>query len=275
MIDKIEKKVIKNFGQEWSNFDQSSSDNELKKVFNDYFKIFPLNKLNKTSIGIDIGCGSGRWAKYILPKVKYMYLIDPSKESIKVAKKNLQNFDNSKFMNIDVESLNLINEKFDFAYSLGVLHHIRDTQGALNICSSKLKKGAPFLLYLYYNFENRNLIFKSIWFISNFFRIIISVLPFKIKKIITNMIAFFIYLPLKFFYQILKFTSIQIKNLPLSYYHDKTFYMMKTDSLDRFGTLIEKRYSKKDIIKMLQNANFENITFSNDEPYWTVLSYKK
>ena len=275
MISDIEKKVIKNFGHEWSHFDQGKNDNELKKVFNDYFKIFPLKDLNKNSIGADIGCGSGRWARYILPKVKYMYLIDPSKESINIAKVNLQKFDNSKFMNIGVDSLNLINEELDFAYSLGVLHHIEDTQGALNICSSKLKKGAPFLIYLYYNFENKNLIFKLVWLISNIFRRVISILPFKIKKIITNMIALLIYLPLKYFYQILKLTPIKIKNFPLSYYHNKTFYMMKTDSLDRFGTLIEKRYSKKDIRKMLQKANFDNITFSTSEPYWTVLCYKK
>ena len=36
----------------------------------------------------------------------------------------------------------------DFGYSLGVLHHIPDTQSALRACVRKLKAGAPFLLYL-------------------------------------------------------------------------------------------------------------------------------
>jgi 2-polyprenyl-3-methyl-5-hydroxy-6-metoxy-1,4-benzoquinol methylase len=43
----------------------------------------------------------------------------------------------------------------DFGYSLGVLHHIPDAQKALSDCVKKLKLGAPFLVYLYYSFDNR------------------------------------------------------------------------------------------------------------------------
>ena len=51
---------------------------------------------------------------------------------------------------------------------------------------------------------------------------------------------------------------------------------MRTDALDRFGTRIEKRFSKKQIIKILKNSNFENINFSDDAPYyWCCVGYKK
>jgi len=275
MLNKIEKNVIENFGKEWNNFDQSNNNNELKNVFEDYFDIFPKKFLNKESVGVDIGCGSGRWAKYILPLVKHMHLIDPSTQSIKVASRNLKNFKNVTFHNIDVASLNNIQQEFDFAYSLGVLHHIKDTQKGINYCANKLKKGAPFLIYLYYNFENRNFLFKFLWILSNLFRLIISNLPFKLKKFLTNFIALIIYLPLKYIYKLMKFLSINIKKFPLSYYHNKTFYMMRTDSLDRFGTLIEKRFSKKEIISMLEKSGFHNITFSCKEPFWTAICYKK
>ena len=43
----------------------------------------------------------------------------------------------------------------DFGYSLGVLHHIPDTAGGDGGLRPKLKPGAPFLVYLYYDFENR------------------------------------------------------------------------------------------------------------------------
>jgi len=274
MVDRIEKKVIENFGKEWTNFNQDINNKELQNVFEDYFNIFPNKFLNKKSVGADIGCGSGRWAKYILPKVKHMHLIDPSLKSINVAKNNLKDFNNLTFHNKDVSSIDEINEEFDFAYSLGVLHHIKDTEEGIANCFNKLKKGSPFLIYLYYNFENRNFIFKFIWTISNFLRVIISNLPFALKKIITNLLALIIYLPLKYIYKIIKFLSIDIKNFPLSYYHNKTLYMMRTDSLDRFGTIIEKRFSKKEIKSMLEKAGFIDIKFSDTEPYWTAICFK-
>ena len=49
---------------------------------------------------------------------------------------------------------------------------------------------------------------------------------------------------------------------------------MLTDALDRFGTRLEKRFSKEQIISMLDIVGFENISFSEAEPYWVCLSYK-
>ena len=64
-------KVINSFGEEWNKFDQSSLKlKELNKIFYDYFKIFPWGSINKNSVGFDMGCGSGRWAKIVAPKVK-------------------------------------------------------------------------------------------------------------------------------------------------------------------------------------------------------------
>jgi hypothetical protein len=50
---------------------------------------------------------------------------------------------------------------------------------------------------------------------------------------------------------------------------------MRTDSLDRFGTRLEKRFTKKQIIKMMEGAGLENILFSNTKPYWCAVGYKK
>ena len=60
-----------------------------------------------------------------------------------------------------------------------------------------------------------------------------------------------------------------------SFYKDKSFYTMRTDSLDRFGTRIEKRFSKKEIESMLLEAGFNKIKFSDKIPYWIAIGYKK
>ncbi len=101
--------------------------------------IFSHGKSNKNSVGFDMGCGSGRWAKLVADKVGFLNCVEPS-TAIKVAKKNLKQFKNIKFINSKIEHSKLKLKSQDFGYCLGVLHHLKDTQKNLNFCTSLLKK---------------------------------------------------------------------------------------------------------------------------------------
>jgi len=276
-LDKnIEKKVIQDFGNEWDNFDQSTIKSiELKKAFDQYFKIFPQSYLNKKLEGFDMGCGSGRWSKIIAPKVKKLNCLDPSSKALSIAKKNLKKNKNIFYYNKGVNEKILKKNSQDFGYCLGVLHHINNTQKGINSCYEALKKNSPFLIYLYYRFDNKPLWFKLIWIFSDFFRKFIAYLPFSIKKIITFLIALLIYYPLSKFSKIFNKLGFNVSNFPLSDYRNKSFYFMATDSLDRFGTKLEKRFTKKEIKKMLYKAGFKDIKFSNSTPYWVAIAWKK
>ena len=82
----IDLKTVEGFGDEWVRFDQSKlSEEELLRRFKQYFSIFPFEYLSNKSIGFDMGCGSGRWAKLIAPQVGMLHCIDPS-SALKVAK---------------------------------------------------------------------------------------------------------------------------------------------------------------------------------------------
>ena len=52
--------------------------------------------------------------------------------------------------------------------------------------------------------------------------------------------------------------------------------MLQNDALDRFGTRLEQRFSKKEIAVMPENADFDisTLKFSDVEPFWTF-SVKK
>ena len=70
--------MVEGFGEEWTKFNYSNlSIEEQKKILNSYFKIFPWDLIDKNkSVGIDIGCGSGRWAYFISEKTYKLILID-------------------------------------------------------------------------------------------------------------------------------------------------------------------------------------------------------
>ena len=50
---------------------------------------------------------------------------------------------------------------------------------------------------------------------------------------------------------------------------------MTTDALDRFGTKLEKRFTKNEIQSMLLKAGFVDVQFSEKTPYWVALAWKK
>ncbi len=77
----------------------------------------------------------------------------------------------------------------------------------------KLKKGAPFLIYLYYTFDNKPLWHKLIWNYFDFLRRMISKMPFIIK-----IIDILIYFPLEKASVIFENLGLIIQNIPIYSY---------------------------------------------------------
>ena len=270
----IDEKVVADFGREWKHFNHKHLDDSvLDQSFRDYFDIFPIEKLSGSE-GFDMGCGSGRWAKYIVPKVNFLHCIDPSKEALDQAKSNLTNFKNCDFECSSVDTSILPDNSQDFGYSLGVLHHIPDTKEALRSCSVKLKSGAPFLLYLYYRFDNKPKWFRFVWKLSNYFRIYISNRPAKTRFFLSQLVAIFIYWPLTRISKLIEKIGFGVENFPLSYYRKYSFYSMRTDALDRFGTRLEHRFTKDEVKAMMIDAGLIDIIFSDSTPYWCAVGYR-
>jgi SAM-dependent methyltransferase len=272
----IDEKVVSDFGREWQAFNHLEINNlSLESSFNSYFSIFPFNELPSNANGFDMGCGSGRWAKFVAPLVGSLHCIDPSEVALNQAKNNLSTFSNCTFECATASENSLQESSQDFGYSLGVLHHTPDTAEALNKCTAKLKPGAPFLLYLYYSLDNKPFWYRCLWIISDVLRKQISRLPFPAKFLISQIIGLLVYFPLARFSLLCEKLGINVKNFPLSDYRGKPLYILRTDALDRFGTRLEHRFSKKQIIEMLTNAGLHNVTFSENPPFWTAIAYKK
>lgn len=151
----VDRKTVEGFGDEWTRFDQAAlSERERSTIFDMYFSIFPWKRLPANAEGFDLGCGSGRWAQLVAPRVGRLHCIDPS-VALDVARRNLATLTNCVFHRASVDAIPLQDGSMDFGYSLGVLHHVPDTLAGLKACVQKLKAGAPFLLYIYYAFDNR------------------------------------------------------------------------------------------------------------------------
>lgn len=244
-------------------------------MFDDYFHIFPWDTLAASSIGADVGCGSGRWASLVAPRVGHLHLVDPSKDALCVARQNLLGAANVSFHQASVDGLPFEKGSLDFAYSLGVLHHVPDTTEAIHSIAQVLKSGAPFLIYLYYVFDNRPKWFRAIWKASDMLRRFVSRMPAGLKNAICEAIALLVYLPLARAALLLERFGILPDSWPLAYYRNCEYYVMRTDALDRFGTSLEHRFNRQEIESMLAAAGFKDIRFSDRQPFWCAVGIKK
>lgn len=271
----LHRQTVESFGQEWSAFDQEElSPRERRRAFDAYFRVFPFDRLLAASQGFDMGCGSGRWAKLVAPLVGQLHCIDASEAALGVAANTLAEFDNVKLWNYSIEEVPLPVESQDFGYSLGVLHHVPDTEAALRACVKLLKPGAPFLVYLYYKFDNRPFWYRCVWFTSDLGRRVISVLPYRLRTAVTNTLAAAIYFPLARVSAFGERAGFDIRNWPLNSYRHSSFYTMRTDSRDRFGTPLEHRFTREEIRAMMRRSGLRNIEFSDSAPFWCAVGFK-
>ncbi len=270
----IDWKTVRSFGEEWKKFNSMPS-GEIERIANDYFDIADDTMLHHDALALDVGCGGGRWAQYIAPKVKFVEAIEPSQAALS-ASHYLNSTTNVRVTQASVEEMPFADNSFDFVYSLGVLHHVPNTQEAIQSCFEKVKPGGWFLLYLYYNLDNRNFLYKMIFQASDLLRRIVSALPGRIKRPVCDILTVLVYFPLVNLSRVLSLFSLPLANaIPLAYYRKTSFQVWRNDSLDRFGTPLEKRFSKGEIHQMLVTSGFSNLHFSQKPPYWHVIAQKK
>ena len=274
-MSNLDTNVVEGFGDEWTRFDQRSvTPEELRREFEHYFSIFPWDALPANAIGFDMGCGSGRWAKFVAPRVGKLHCIDASEAAIKVARQTLTALPNCEFHVNSVDAMAIPDSSMDFGYCIGVFHSLPDPAGGIKACVAKLKPNAPFLLYTYYALENRPAWFRAIWQASDLVRRTISRTPHGLRHALTSAIAVGVYWPLARLSLLLEKAGQDVQHMPLSGYRNRSLYLMRNDALDRFGTRVEHRFTADQIREMMTQAGLDRIRFS-ETGFWLAVGFRR
>ena len=272
--ENINDMVVRDFGMEWMKF-KDYSDEDITSLAIMYFDILNDTIINKNTYALDIGCGTGRWSKYLSGRIGFIEAIDPSSAVI-AADHLLRNVDNVRISRASVETIPFDDETFDFVMSIGVLHHIPDTQKAMIDCVKKVKKGGHFYVYLYHNLESTGLLKKMIFKCSETLRSFVSKLPPIPKRFACNFLAVTTYLPFVLSGRLLRSFGLNsiAKKLPLSDYQNKSFFIIRNDALDKYGTTLEQRFSREEVITLMRNSGLEDIVISPSSPYYHAIGRK-
>ncbi len=255
-ISGLKQKTAKSFGFEWNRFHQM-------------FAAYRINFLNyidpikesffKDKIILDAGCGVGRhtyWAAKF--DAREVIGIDFS-EAVEASYENTKNLPNVHIIQADIYNLPFKKETFDFAFSIGVLHHLPDPEKGFQSIIPCIKKGGTYSIWVYgekYNFSNvyiYEILRKATRHIPHQFLYYLCYLP-AIGVEITNRI-----------YKTLQKTSLTkplAALIPFKYYSLFPFEVKLNDAFDVFATPKSTYWQKEQIDDWYRRASFQNFSTS-------------
>ena len=252
--DEVGVRTRASFGYEWTEFSDWRPSGE--ENFRDYFVGVDLATLAGATV-LDAGCGMGRHARFVAAYVKRLVAVDFS-AAIEQAAANLQEMPNVALIRADLQKLPLADASFDFIYSLGVLHHIDDTAGAIRGLVQKLKPGGQMRIYLYWKRSGWTGVMLQAVTLA---RTITTRLPFGLLKALCRALSVALSGAVIWPYRLLTKLGVRRHQAwPLFVYTKYPFQVLYNDQFDRFSAPLEKRYSADEARRVLEEAGLIGVT---------------
>ena len=270
----IDPETVASFGDEWTKFDRFS-ETEIQRIGDEYFDVVSAAMLPTDATALDLGCGGGRWSRYVASRCAFVEAVDPS-DAVLAAHSATRDLENVRVTQASVDTLPFPDRSFDFILCLGALHHIPDTAAALETAVRKLRPGGWMLLYIYYALENRGPGYRLLFGIADLLRRVVSRLPGPLKRLSCDVLALAVYVPLVSLASAVRMLlgGRAAEGIPLHYYSGKSWRVIRNDALDRFGTPLERRFSRAEIVEMMTRGGLEDLRFSDRMPMWHVVGRK-
>lgn len=143
---------VKSFSYEWNKWnrvqlDIANGSTESEQTFAEKTSFTPSELVGR--VVLDVGCGAGRFLDVASRWGARAIGVDYS-FAVNAAQDNLGDRANVDVVQADVFHLPFKDEVFDAIFSLGVLHHTRDTREAFLSLPRHLKNGGDIAVWLYY-----------------------------------------------------------------------------------------------------------------------------
>ena len=252
--DETARRTQASFGYEWTHFNDWRQSGETN--FNDYFQGLDLAALGDAVI-LDGGCGMGRHARQAARFARQVVAVDFS-SAIDQARRNTADVGNVDCVQADLLALPLADGAFDFVYSLGVLHHLAETERALHTLVRKLRPGGTLRIYLYWKRHGWK---GRVLGVVTAARRATTRMPFPALRGFCRVLSVGLFGGVVLPYRALSAAGVRgIEDWPLFVYSKYPFSVLYNDQFDRFSAPIEKRYDADEVHALLERAGLVNVT---------------
>jgi SAM-dependent methyltransferase len=251
--DDLARRTEASFGYEWTQFHDWTASGTTN--FNDYFQGVDLQRLRPQRV-LDAGCGMGRHARQMGQHAAHVVAVDFS-AAIDMAAMNVADAARVDCVQADLLALPFADASFDYVYSLGVLHHLSDTAGALRQLAAKTRPGGRVRIYLYWR---RHGIGGWILRAVNVARRLTVRLPFPILKVLCWWLAAALWLGVVLPYRMLARLGVERhRQWPLFVYAKYPFTVLYNDQFDRFSAPLEKRFDAHEVRRLMEGAGLRDV----------------
>jgi len=217
------------FGYEWKNF--TALTDKYEHQFLDWIK--PIKRdFFKDKVVLDAGCGKGRhvWLAATFGS-RQVVGIDLS-DAVDVAFQNTRQFPNVNIVQADIYNLPFA-KPFDYAYSIGVLHHLPDPKKGFLSVKESLRPGGTISAWVYGKEGN--------WWIEHLLNPVRIGITSKLPLFVTQTISFILALPfqlaLKLVYRPVNIHLPKLKKL--LFYNDYLFSISGFSFEENFSIIFD------------------------------------
>jgi SAM-dependent methyltransferase len=244
---------------------------EDEEYWQRYFADVDLSQL-EGRIGLDAGCGKGRYSVFTAPHLSALVALDGS-DAVAAAAANLASYPSVLVIRADLRRPPLAPESFGFISCLGVLHHLENPREGFDALVKLLAPGGILLIYVYS--RPSRLGFRSIALqAASQLRRITTALPEPVLRVLSWPVALFLWLT------VVSVGSVMLKQrartatvLPLAAYYGKPFRSLWLDTFDRLGAPIEHRYLWDEIQSWYDDTALV-VDASRDESGFFILAHR-
>ncbi|KKS00039.1 MAG: Methylase involved in ubiquinone/menaquinone biosynthesis [Candidatus Magasanikbacteria bacterium GW2011_GWC2_41_17] len=248
------------FGYEWNKYSQIDSNYELQ--FKRWVAPLTLDDFKDKTI-LDAGCGMGRNSYWSLKwGAKNLVAFDYDERSVEAARINLSKFGNAQVLFKSIYEIDW-REEFDLIFSIGVIHHLKDTDLAIRNLVRALKSGGKLLLWVY-SYDGNEWIVKLI---NPVREKVTSKLPVRF----VYFLSYFCSVPLWIFVHLYRGSSAYLRQLATF-----KFWHLHSIVFDQLIPEVANYWTKQEARGLLENAGLKAVNIYRPENNcgWTVVGIK-
>lgn len=269
--DEVQQETAENFGQQWLEFDHVADHHE--KQFLDWIAPVTSDFVRGKTV-IEGGCGKGRHTRLIGEwSAKAVIGVDLS-VAVEAAYRNTKDLPNVHIIQADIYQLPL-KKTFDYAFSVGVLHHLPNPRAGFASLVKTLQPGGAISAWVY-GLENNGWIVN---FVNPLREHITSKLPMRALYWLSYLPTLILWLPLKLVYQPLANTRLK----RFLFYADYLCYIARFPFReihnivhDHLTAPVAFYISRQEFAEWFKDANAERVELHwHNKNSWRGLGYIK